>query len=89
MLFLFVSKLKGLEVLVKRFLSLEDYKKQQNTVSNLINNFRYENHIVSIKGKELFYKGKVFGETLTLIVCNRLQIKTPVRPDYQSSKTRP
>ena len=63
--FLSVSKLKGSGVVVKKFLSVEDYKKEKTLhqrKTNLINSFGYEKHSFSIKGQELFYKGKLFGE---------------------------
>ena len=86
-----VSKLKDSGVVVKKFLSVEDYKKEKTLYqrkTNLIKNFGYEKHSFYIKGQELFYKGKLSVKSLTLIVFNCLQIKTPIRPDYQPSKSR-
>ena len=64
-IFLSVSKLKGSGFVIKKFLSVEDYKKEKTLYqrkTNLINNFGYEKHSFSIKGQELFYKGKVIAE---------------------------
>ena len=89
-IFLSVSKLRESGFVVKKFLSVEDYKKERTLYQrkkNLINNFGYEKQ--SLKVKSYFIREKLSLKILTLIVYNRLQIKTSIRPDYQPSKSRP
>ena len=91
-IFLSVSKLKGSGVVVKNFLSVEDYKKEKTLYQRkraLKRNLATKNTVPPLKVKSYFIREELLVKNLTLILCNLLQIYTPISPDYQSSKSRP